>query len=87
MIGCHVMLAVALEADAAQHDHLVVAFGLLEGLRQDCLGVLGVASEVFLVGPRHARRRLGKAIAIGVVPAPTDDGAEGRFDLRAGRST
>ncbi len=83
MIGRHVVLAVALEADAAQHDHLVVAFGLLEGLGQDRLGVLAVAREIFLIGARHARRRLGEPVAVGVIARPADDGAEGRLDFGA----
>jgi hypothetical protein len=41
----HVMLAVALELDVAQHDHLVVAFDFLEG-----------AAQVFGRGLRRSRR-------------------------------
>ena len=78
-----VMLAVALEADAAQHDHLVVAFGLREGLGQDLLRVLVIAAKVFLVGARHARGRLDEAVAVGIVAGPADDGADRGLDLGA----
>jgi hypothetical protein len=34
-MGCHVMLVVAFEADAAQRNHLVIAFDLVGGLLND----------------------------------------------------
>ena len=77
----HVVLAMALEADAAQHDHLVIAFGLLEGLLQDLGGVLTVAREELLERARHARRRLAQAVPIRIFAGPSDDGAHRRLDF------
>ena len=57
----------ALETDAAQHDHLVIAFGFLEGLVQDLLRILAVAGKKLLVGARHARRSLDQTVAVGIV--------------------
>ncbi len=54
----HVMLAVAFETNAAQHDHFVITFDFLEGLLQDRLGILIVAAKILLVGARQAGRRL-----------------------------
>ena len=43
--GRHVMLAMALETNATQHDHFVIAFDFLEGLLQDLGRILGIADE------------------------------------------
>ncbi len=81
----HVMFAVALETDAAQHDHLVIAFDLLEGLLQDRLGVLVVAAEILFERARHAGRRFLQAIARRVVAGPADDRLERFLDFAARR--
>jgi len=48
------MLAMALEADATEHDHLVIAFDFLEGLLQNQCGILTIASKKIL--RRHEQR-------------------------------
>ncbi len=63
----HVVLAMAFETDAAQHDHLVVALDLLEGLLQDGFRILAIAAEPFLEGLGDAGRRFLQAIACGVL--------------------
>src|SRR5712671_4393189 len=81
--GRHVVLAMTLEANAAQHDHLVVAFDLLKGPLQDLDRVLGVAGKEFLEGARDARRRVEQASPLRIVAGPTDDGADRRLDFGA----
>ena len=73
----------ALEADAAQHDHLIVAFGLLEGRRENLLGILVVATEIFLERLRDALGRVAQAIAVRIVSGPTQDRMHGRLDFLA----
>ena len=51
------MFTVALETDAAQHDHFVIALYFFEGLSQNGLRILVIALEVFLKSARHAGRR------------------------------
>jgi hypothetical protein len=75
----HVMLAVRLQADIAQHDHLVVAVGLLEGLAQDLDRVVLVAGEEFFVGPDDPVGGLDEALTIGVVSGPLDERADSGF--------
>ena len=49
-----VMLAMALEADSTEHNHLVIAFDVLEGLLQNQSGILAITSEKFLEGTSNA---------------------------------
>ena len=64
---CDVMLAMALEADVAQDDDLVIAVGLLEGALQKLDGIGVVAGEIFLIGARDPRRRALQAFAVGII--------------------
>src|SRR5580692_11579061 len=80
-----VMLAMGLEADVAQHDDLVIAAGLLEGALEVFARIVVVAGEPFLVGARHARRRGAKALTVGVVAGPADQGADRGLGLGARR--
>ena len=82
----HVMLAMALETNATQYDHLVIAFDLFEGLFQDIDRVLCIACEEFLQRARYARRRLDQAVPFGIFARPPDDGANRRLDLGSARS-
>jgi hypothetical protein len=75
------MLAMAFEADVAQHDHFVVAFDFLESLFQDFHRILSVAGEKLLERAGHARRGFDQAIAFGVLPRPADDRSHRSFDL------
>ena len=79
----HVMLAMALEANIAQHHHLVVARDLREGFLQDRGRVLCVAGEVFLERTGDPRRRFPKTFAIGIVAGPADQGPHRGLGLGA----
>ena len=67
------MLAVAFEPDGLQHDHLVVAFDLLECCLQDLGGVLGIAAKPLLKRANDSARRIAQTVALGVVTRPTDE--------------
>src|SRR5262245_55108815 len=54
----HVMLAMALKANAAQRYHFVIPFDFLEGFLQNFGGVLTVTDKKLLKCAHHARRRL-----------------------------
>src|SRR3546814_3854197 len=56
----HVVLAMRNEADVAQHDHLVVAVGLLEGALQNLDWVDFVAREELLEGADNPCGRLDR---------------------------
>jgi hypothetical protein len=73
----HMMLAVALDADVAQHDEIVVAAGLLELARQHLGGIERVARVVFLERIGDAARRILEALACGIVAGPGDQRAHG----------
>ena len=75
------MLAMAFEADAAQHDHLVIAFDLVEGFLQDRGRVLGVADEGFLQRASDASGSLDQAATLRIVARPSQDGSHRGFDL------
>src|SRR6185312_5482461 len=81
--GRQMMLAAALEADVAQHHHLVIAFDLLEGAFQHLLGVGVVAGEPFLIGAGDTARRVHQPLAVRIVAGPADQGTDGRLDLVA----
>ena len=65
--GGDMVLAMAFETDAAQHDHLVIAVDLFEGLFEDLLGILVIAAEIFAKRPHEALGRLMEAVAIGIL--------------------
>ena len=75
------VLAMALEGHAAQHDHLVIAVDLAERLAQDLLRVLLVAGEIFAIGAPQAVGRLDQPVTVGILADPFDDGAERVLDL------
>src|SRR4029450_2126620 len=64
-----------------QYDHLVITFGLLEGLLQNLDGVLTITREEFLERARDARRCLTHAVPVRVFAGPPDDGAHRRLAL------
>ena len=80
------VLAVGFEADVAQHDHLVVAVGLLEGSLQDFDGVLEISCEPFLVGADDAIGRAEQTLARGIVARPAQQRAHGLLRLLACRA-
>jgi hypothetical protein len=71
----------ALEANVPQHDHFVVAFGLLEGLFQNLNRVLAVAREKFFERAGHASRGLDQAVTSGIFTRPSDNRPHRRFDF------
>src|SRR3546814_20867080 len=70
----HVVFAVALELDVAQHDHLVVAGNLLEGALQVLARIVGVAAEPVSVGVDHALGRVEQALPSRIVASPAQQG-------------
>ena len=79
----HVMFAMALEPDAAQHDHLVIAFDFVERFLQDRGRILGVAHESFLQRAGDAGGSLDQAATLRVIACPPKDGSHRSFDLGA----
>src|SRR5690606_26769395 len=80
----HVVLAVRLELDVAQHDHLVVAGDLLEGAGEVLVRIQGVAAEPVAVGTGDPRRGVQQALARGVLAGPAQQGADGILGLLTG---
>src|SRR5690606_13549118 len=80
----HVMLAVRLEADVAQHDHLVVAVDLVERAAQELDRVVFVAAEPVLVGADDARRRAPQSFAARVVADPAQKRPDRLFGFLSG---
>ena len=71
------VLAVALHADVAQHDEIVVAAGLLELAGEHVGGVERVAREVFIERIGDAARGVLEALAGRIVAGPGDQRAHG----------
>jgi len=66
----HVVLAMAFEGDIPKQDHLVIAFGFLEGPRQHLGRILRVTGEELLIGANNAIRRVDQPLAVRVVACP-----------------
>lgn len=79
------MFAVALEPDPAQHDHLIIALDLFEGLLKDGFGVFVVAFEELFKRTRDPRRSFMQAVTRRIVAGPADDRLDGGFDVGAAR--
>ena len=79
----HVMLAMRLEADVAQHDHLVVAVDLAKRAPQELERVVVVAAEPVLVRADDASRRADEPLALGIVADPLEQRAHGCFGFFA----
>ena len=79
----HVVLAVALELDVAQHDQLVVTADFLEGARKVFVGIQAVATEPVRVRLGDTLGGVDQAFAGGVLTGPGEQGADGRFGLFA----
>jgi hypothetical protein len=81
----HVVLAMGLDRDVPEHDHVVVALDFLEGTGQLLVGVFVVALEELLIGADDAARRIEQALARRIVACPRDQRAHGFFRLFAAR--
>src|SRR5262249_43090705 len=79
----HVMFAVRLEPDVAQHDHFVIAAGFLEGTLEIIAWMILIAGKPFLISTHHARRGRSQPLAIGVVAGPANERTYGRLRLLA----
>ena len=81
--GRHVMLAVRLELDVAQHDHLVVTGRFFEGAQQVLARVDGVAREPVGIGVDDTFRRVEQAFASGIFTGPAQQRAYRGLSLGA----
>jgi hypothetical protein len=61
-----VMIAVALEADAAEHNYFVIALEDLEGLLQNQRRILAVPGEILLKG---SSRNISECVSPAAAPA------------------
>jgi hypothetical protein len=75
------MLAMALEADATEHDHLVIALDFLEGLLQNQCGILTISGEKFLEGTSNASGSFDQSGSLRIVARPSNNRPERRFDI------
>ena len=82
----HMVLAMGFDADIAQHDDLVIAFGLGKGPVQELHRIDGIAGEEFLIGAHHPGRRFAQAFAVRIVAGPAQQGADCRFGFLARRA-
>ncbi len=78
-----VVLAMALDIDIGQHDHVVIALHILEGLAERLERIGVIAGEPLLIGLDHAFGRVDQAFTARVIPGPGDQGANGGFGLFA----
>ena len=63
------VFAMAFERNVAQQDHLVIAFGFLEGARQHVRWIFQIAREEFLIGAHDPVRRAHQTFAVRTSPA------------------
>jgi hypothetical protein len=80
----HVVFAVALHVDAAQHHHVVIALHVLEGARKLLGRIAVIAGEPLAIGVDHALGRVEQAFTVGVVAGPGQQGPDGGHGLVSG---
>ena len=80
----HVVFAVALHVDAAQHDHVVIALHVLEGPGKLLGRIAVIAGEPLAIGVDHALGRVEQAFAVRVVAGPGQQGPDGGHGLVSG---
>ena len=73
------VLAVALEPDVLQDDHLVIAVGLFEGPLEQFDRIDAITGEEFLVRANDAVGGTQQAFTVGIVSRPQQQGADGFF--------
>jgi hypothetical protein len=81
--GDHVVLAMRVKLDVAQHDDVVIARHFIKGARQHILGVLAIACEELIIGAGNPARRLAQALAVGIVARIGDERADSLLGLLA----
>src|SRR5512139_2927035 len=79
--GCQVMLAMAFEPNATQHNHFVISFDLLEGLLQDFDRVLSIANKKIFERAYHASGRLSQTVTFWIVADPSNNCSKCGFDI------
>ena len=84
--GDHVVLAMGVHLDVAQHDDVVIARHLVEGAREHVERAFVIAREELVIGVDHALRRIAQALAHGVVAGIGDQRADGLLGLLARRT-
>jgi hypothetical protein len=75
------MLAMALEADATQHNHFVITFDFLKSLLQDFDWVLGIADKKLCERANHTRRSFNQAFSVWIIARPSNNCSKCGFDL------
>ena len=70
------VLAMRLERDVPQQNHLVIASDLLEGAGEMGRGILVVPRCIFAPGAANAGGRVAQALAVGIVARPQQQGAD-----------
>src|SRR5271168_3115405 len=81
----HMVLAMALEADILEHDHLVIAVGFFEGALQQRHRIDIITREMFVEGPHDTLGRTAQTLAVRILAGPAQERADRRFRLFAGR--
>jgi hypothetical protein len=82
----HVMLAMAFDADIAQHHKIIIAARFLKLPGEHVGRILAVARKVLGEGVGDAPRRIAQTLAGGVVTGPGDQGAHRSLRFRPGRA-
>ena len=83
--GDHVMLAMRVELDVAEHHDIVIASHFVEGAREHLERVLAIAREELVIGRSDAAWRLAQALAVGIIASIGDQRADRLLGLLARR--
>jgi hypothetical protein len=75
------MLAMALESNATQRNHLVITLDFLESLLQNLDRILGVTGKILFKCAGDASRRFDQTIAFRIVAGPSDNGSQSSLHL------
>src|ERR1700730_5221570 len=79
--GRHVMLTMALEANATQHNHFIITFDFLERFLQEFDWVQGVADKNPFERACHACWSLDQAFPFRIIASPSNNGSKRSFDI------
>ena len=66
------MLAMGLDVDIPQDNHVVIARYIFEDTGEDLFRVLVITPEPFLIGIHHAFWRIAQAFAVRIIARPRD---------------